>query len=172
MPTQTKQAKEGGRLLARIVLFRPAYDKRDNDPQKNYGIHGVELVFVLKGPAGAIQFVVLTDWQLPHVTKELEARGYVSTPMPADVGYHSPIPRYKGQSLIEDSCEWLDGKPCYYVGSGLQAYEVFEILRREGSDGVWRELERRYRELFSGGKGAGKLKIPATGPVRGKGGRR
>jgi hypothetical protein len=58
----------------RIVQFLPAFDKRHPDPSKNYGIHGVELRMVLKGPKGAVQFVLFTNWQLLHITRESENR--------------------------------------------------------------------------------------------------
>ena len=58
--------------LTRKVVFHPAYDRR-NDPKWNFGIHGVEMCFYLIGTEGAIQFVVYTNWQLPHVHKETDA---------------------------------------------------------------------------------------------------
>lgn len=138
----------------RIVSFSPAYDRRHADPRKNYGIHGVVLRMVLKGPLGATQFVLFTNWQLPHVTEETMerclARGEdriglkVSfLPTPADLGYHWGAPHYQGQTARD--CEYVAGGKCYYDGSGLNAERIYETLVREGSDGVWRELEEYYR---------------------------
>ena len=104
---------------------------------------------VLKGDKGAVQFVLYTNWQLPHVAEEFSKRGYNREPMPVDVGYHSLSPLYEGQEICNHTCEYLNGKPCYYDGSGLQAERVYEILLKEGSEGVWKELESRYNELFS-----------------------
>lgn len=165
--------------LQHILEFTPAFDKRNADPNKNYGIHGVELRFVVKGSLGAVQFVLYTNWQLPHVAAEQEERGCgrycLNKAMPADLGYHSPKPMYHshqpmgatkirwvdgeigGQKLkVPESeptgtftpCEFLDGKPCYYDGSGLNAKRIFEVLTREGDAGVWRELEAYYVETF------------------------
>jgi hypothetical protein len=92
--------------------------------------------------------VLYTGWHLPHVRDEFKARGWDSEPLPADVGYHSPVPMYEDQEPITKECEYLDGKPCYYDGSGLRADEVFDILATEGSDGVWRELEAFYLSTF------------------------
>jgi hypothetical protein len=172
-----------------ITEFLPAYDKRDLDPKKNYGIHGVTLRMVLKGPEGAVQFVVYTNWQLPHVTEENHRRAHgnhvrdstlrgLFDPMPADLGYHSPKPMYEGQEpmgsvkfdfehkqILEgasgdieiptrvqtgtfEPCELLGGGPCYYDGSTLNAEPVFEVLLREGSAGVWRELREYYMRTF------------------------
>ena len=134
--------------MERIVEFYPAYDKRDSDPTKNYGIHGVDLRMVLKGERGAVQFVLYTDWQLPHVAAEHKARGLHLEPLPADLGFHSPVPMYDGDEAIESACAYLDGKPCFYDGSGLAADRIFSVLRAEGSDGVWRELEAYYTDVF------------------------
>jgi len=141
----------------RIVTMRPAFDKRDPDPKKNYGIHGVELRMAAKGPFGATQFLLYTNWMLPHVTKETMQRelGRSSEiglrcsflPMPADLGYHWHAPRYDGQQ--ERDCDLLPSGKCYYDGSGLNAEPIFETLLTEGSDGVWRKLEEYYRELES-----------------------
>ena len=137
------------------VLFTPAFDKRNPDPNKNYGIHGVGIRMLLHREKGCVQFVIYTSWQLPHVQKEMDAKpvGSGSTryllhkPMAADVGYHSPKPIFEGQTLQSENCPHLDG-PCYYDGSGLHAEEMFEVLLREGSDGVWTKLEAYYNEIF------------------------
>ena len=132
--------------MERIVELSPAYDKRDPDPTKNYGIHGVNLRMVLKGQRGAVQFLLYTGWQLPHVRDEFKERA--ASVLPADVGYHSPVPMYEGQAEIAESCEYLDGRPCYYDGSSLAAERFFDVLTHEGDAGVWRELERYYVETF------------------------
>ena len=145
--------------MERIIKFDPAYDKRDPNPSKNYGIHGVNLTFVLKGDEGAVQFVVYTNWHLPHVTKEFLYKACVAddkvlyiesmfTPTPADRGYHSPHPMYDDQLQVTDSCECLDGKPCYYDGSGLAAENVYKRLVAEGDAAVWEELEAYYKQAF------------------------
>lgn len=55
----------------RIKQFGEPWDKRDPDPAKNYGIHGVDIRFVLKGAKGAVQLVIYTNKQLPAVQEEL-----------------------------------------------------------------------------------------------------
>jgi len=130
--------------LRRVKEFTKAYDKRDPDPEKNYGIHGAKLRMVLVGPLGAVQFVLFTQRMLKSVQQEL-ADKYVDDiddkitimqwvddftsgneieeiitfgkymrhrhgdhyalfrPQPADLGYHSPIPRWEGQKCIGSS---------------------------------------------------------------------
>ena len=139
--------------MEKIIQINPAFDKRNPDPSKNYGIHGVDMRFILKGDKGAVQFVLYTNWHLSHVQEELtnkcNSREYCFLkPMPADLGYHSLKPIYEGQEPMSDSCEYLDGKPCYYDGSGLSAIKIYDILVKEGDKGLWRELEEFYNDIF------------------------
>ncbi len=142
----------------RTITFDPAFDKRDPNPAKNYGIHGVTLRFVLKGTQGAVQFVLYTNWYLPHVQQELDLRlddkfPHLSChPMPADLGYHSPVPRSSYQADVDgqDDCSILGGR-CYYDGSALNAEPVYERLLREGDAGVWAALEKYYGRVFGSG---------------------
>lgn len=134
--------------LKRTVMFHPAFDKRSPNPKENYGIHGVEIRFLLSGPHGAVQFLLFTNWQLPHVAKEFETASYrFNKPMPADLGYHSRTPHYEGHQHM-GPCEFLDGANCYYDGSSLNAERVFNRLLRDGDAGVWSELEDYYRATF------------------------
>jgi len=112
----------------------------------------MQIRWVVKGPNGAVQFLVFTDWLLPHVQEE-RMDGHKQTviglqPMGADVGYHSPKPMYEGQASYE-SCPYLDGRDCYYDGSGCRADEwVREILLPRGGEAVWEALENEYIRLF------------------------
>ncbi len=139
--------------MERIFKMNPAFDKRNPDPKKNYGIHGVELLMVLKGKLGAVQFLLYTNWQLPHVSEgqrnKLKPDNYfLFEPLPADLGYHSPKPMYDDHNLASKECEYLDEGPCYYDGSGLNAQEIYNTLLHEGSDGVWVKLENYYKDTF------------------------
>ena len=139
----------------RIVTMRPAFDRRHKDPHKNYGIHGVELRMVLRGAKGATQFLLYTNWQLPHVTEETHRRHLHGTdllglhcsydPIPADKGYHWATPQYDGQE--DRDCDVLPGGKCFYDGSSLNADEIFQLLLTEGSEGVWKGLEDFYHDL-------------------------
>jgi len=147
-------------MFERKVEVWPAYDKRNPDPHKNYGIHGATLKFLLFGPKGVIQFVIYTNWHLPHVQKELlhKCQGYHTKsdefgfcslePRPADIGYHSPVPQYDGQTVVDEHCPYLNDKPCYYDGSTLNAEDVFKIMVEKGHEAMWKELENRYMYTF------------------------
>ncbi|HEX9833460.1 MAG TPA: hypothetical protein VGA66_10330 [Mycobacterium sp.] len=99
--------------------------------------------FVLIGDAGAVQFVVYTGWML----NETPENGWGRV-MAADLGYHSPVPRYEDQAMLTDDCEYLGNKPCYYDGSTLNAELPWRILRHEGGKALWTYLEDYYRSKF------------------------
>ena len=135
--------------LKREIKFYPAFDKRDKDPKKNYGIHGVNLTFYVKGPLGVVQFVIFTNWQVPQVQKEFKNKeAFLSQPIPADLGYHSYKPMYEGQDVMEHDCPILGGKPCYYDGSGLNAQPMFDLLCEQGDEALWEALEKYYHQTF------------------------
>lgn len=135
--------------LERIFTLSPGFDKRNPDPHKNYGIHGCELRFVVRGPKAAVQFVVYTDWFPVNVQNEGRSReGFRHIkPDGADVGYHAYTPQYEGQTPMGE-CQYL-GQPCYYDGSSLRAGEwVQEKLLVGGSDAIWAALEEEYQARF------------------------
>lgn len=141
--------------MIKEIKFTPAYDKRPKKPgDPQYGIHGVTIWFYLKGELGAVQFSLYTNWQLPHVQAEFDAKPPHSQfpymfhePMPTDLGFHSPKPLYEGQTKMSDDCELLGGT-CYYDGSSLNAIPVFDRLRAEGDSGVWAALGEYYTATF------------------------
>ena len=114
----------------------------------------MEMKFVLTGKLGAIQFLLYTGWYLPHVVKEFDSKPCEikswgkychSKPQPADIGYHSYLPQYEDDTISQESCDYLGGKPCYYDGSSLQAEAVFDIFVSGGDKALWEELERQYQ---------------------------
>lgn len=133
--------------MEKKILFTPAFDRHDPDPSKNYGIGSVDIIFVLIGDKGAVQFILSTDWHLPHVRKELDDKGFPCKPSARDIGYHSPKPMYEGQTIATKHCEYLGGI-CYYDSSALQADKYFNILVEGGDDALWKSLEQYYREIF------------------------
>ena len=141
-----RQLAGADQFLRRVELI-PAFDKGPRG-----GIHGVELRMVLVGRKGATQFVLFTNWHLPHVTERfltglLDHVETLLMPMPADLGCHAREPQYEGQKTMQRDCPYTGGV-CYYDGSVLNAQEVYQTLLREGSEGVWRFLEAVYREQF------------------------
>jgi hypothetical protein len=134
----------------REVSFNPAYDRRDPDPKKNYGIHGVDCTFTVSKNGKGVTFSLFTNWMLPHVQEETDARepgtGYTRymfhKPQPAGVDFHDSKPHYEGHRCIT-GCK-VTGGDCYSDGSGMLADEFYETLLREGSEGVFKRLEAQY----------------------------
>ena len=137
----------------KIVWVSPAFDKRDDDPAKNYGVGACRVTFILKGALGAVQFMIGTNWHLPHVQREkrswqhdYETRFDKIYPEGWDVGYHSPKPMYDDHKPMA-KCDVIDGD-CYYDGSSLWADEWIEDFLKGGTDWLWPKLEEVYRERF------------------------
>lgn len=152
--------------LERIIKLEPGFDcirfecKFNSDKCKpgeggSHGRAGLDIRFVVKGKKGAIQFLLYTGW-LPQKTEpsgigtrwiEKWSRTEV---LPADLGCHSKKPLYEGQEIVSDSCEYCDGKPCYYDGSGLQASNAMYTLVNGGGEALWQFLEEYYNATFEG----------------------
>ena len=133
--------------LERKIEISPAWDKRDTEPSKNYGIHCCDMRFFIKGKKGVVQFLLFTGWYLSHNMDEMEKKHGLTGPSPADLGYHSYTPQYENQKK-NNSCTYLDGEPCYYDESSLNADNVFKILVEKGLDEMWIYLEKEYFKIF------------------------
>lgn len=149
--------------LTRETVWRPAYSKRDPDPSKDYGVHGVEMIWALKGPAGAVTFMVFTNWMLSdlhgsgeYMTPRRRQHGdSLCAPMAAGFDHHSAYPLWPEYEDInnpsQEHCDFLDGRPCWFDGSVLNAGSLMALLYMEGGEAVWQRMERQYWDLF--GKG-------------------
>lgn len=130
--------------LQRIIEFVPAYDRRDKDPNKNYGIHCVAMYMTVKGNNGAISFCVFTGWYLPqNDVKDITGSG-------ASICYHSTKPKYEEQTGLE-SCKYLPGKLCYCDCTYIQADDLFDQFVSQEDEVVWKDLEDRYSFLPAAG---------------------
>lgn len=138
----------------RITKVRLPFDRRNDDPKINYGIGGLEVWFILKGPKGAVQFLVGFSIYLPHLYPEY-AEKFPGSLEPKirgwDVGYHAPAPHFEGHPPME-GCDVLGGAPCYYDGSSLRAdewgKELFSTRGQHIEPLIWSRLEAEYRDRF------------------------
>lgn len=89
------------------------------------------------------------QWASYLETIDLGDFDYLFKPMGADVGYHSPVPRYASQKPAETDCKYL-GQPCYYDGSALSGRKLYEFMIEEGIEAMWEKLEEYHREDFYG----------------------
>lgn len=143
--------------VERWLNFNPAWDKRPKAPhEKNYGVHGAELVFGVKRANTAVVWVLMLDWYLPQVLQWWKEKGLSQLAnRPFDglgsIDYHSPVSLYEGHSKVED-CGWI-GQDCYCDGSATASGELFAKMVAEGPAVVWKtltewlvETERRVKE--------------------------
>ena len=69
-----------------------------------------------------------------------------------DIGRHTPRPvaDYDAEYGPRDDCFYLDGMPCYYDGSSLQAVELLRRVVAAGTEEViWDELTGYFRAWIS-----------------------
>jgi hypothetical protein len=88
------------------------------------------------GPAAA---------RLPYSTVDVNGVPWMGW----DVGRHTPRPVAgydREHGPVDDRCYYLDGMPCYYDGSSLQAFELLGRVVAAGSEDVlWDELAMYFR---------------------------
>jgi len=132
--------------ITRVIL---PFDMRHKNPSKNYGIHGLDIWFILKGSLGAVQYAVTFPVYLPSI--DTSSFGYTPEISGFDVGYHSPNPMYEGQPKLD--CELLEEGKCYYDGSSLRAEdwtkEIFETIGKPPEEVIWKKLEEEYNSIFT-----------------------
>lgn len=136
--------------MKREIRFFPAFHKVHDDPKKNYGVHGVEIHFILSGDQGAVIFRIFTKWMLPQTYDYWKTLGTAprhedSHCSDAGVLFHSATPMYEGHEPSTDNCDYL-GKPCYQDMGYLMSREPRDLLVSEGDEAVWKWLESAYRE--------------------------
>ena len=153
--------------MARHIIFEVGYDHREFPEDcggGGHGQHGMNMRFVLVGPKGAVQWLCyMTNWVPGNVRYgsvgrddpnpvslvPVHPRG-IGDGMAADLGYHSPIPRYASQvEYGTQKCEWLPEGECYYDGSGLNAEPLLEAFLAHGPHAVWAALARYYQDVLA-----------------------
>lgn len=129
-----------------IISFMPGFtcerflaDKNDGG---NHGIACVNILWLVRNEYGAVQFSLLSGWYPDWQNSK-------TSPLPSDLGYHSPIPQYENQSEMQKECFWLNNKLCYYDGSTLNAEKPFNILIQKGESALWNFLEQYHKDIFS-----------------------
>lgn len=141
--------------LEESVQFTPGY----NCPVpggKGHGVHGMEIMWLLRGPRGAIQLHMFTDW-IPGILSPghglqpdgrhigTNADGTVRWPDGAGIGWHTRRPQYEGHEP-DGECGLIGG-PCYYDQSFSGADPVAPAFLERGEQVVWDVLELEYGRL-------------------------
>ena len=156
-------------MLEHIVKFERGYDcnrfeciNGSNhcypDSGNSHGFHGLNIRFLVKGSGGAVQFLLSTDWLPQQVKPDSISHRSINSwtnnlgryPYPMDLGYHAKKPKYKGQTIAQDSCEFCGGEPCYYDGSTFNASDAMYALVNGGDEALWKFLEEYYQYIFNG----------------------
>jgi hypothetical protein len=153
--------------MEHIIEFTQGYDcikfECVNDSDKcipgqggSHGRHGLNIRFVSKGDEGAVHFLLFTGWMPQYVEESNIGSRYIpdwgGNAMAADLGYHSKKQRYEEQMQASESCEYCDGQPCYYDGSGLNASDAMYALVNGGDDALWSFLDDCYKSVFGDGE--------------------
>ncbi len=127
----------------RIIRFSMPFDKRHPDPNKSYGIHGMDNIYILEKDKKAVQFMICLPVYLDHVAEGLSHQKVLA----ADVGYHAPFQMSDDQSSMGE-CDII-GCECFYDGSGLHAEEVWKEWQDTGDwEWIWTKLEEIWNSYF------------------------
>jgi hypothetical protein len=140
--------------LEESVQFVPGYNCPVTGGQ-GHGVHGTEVRWFLRGPAGAVSLVMATDWipgeRYPGhgLAPSGQNEHWDMYPMAFGLGYHARMPQYEGQEVDLDDCNLIGGGPCY-GGADLSGPD--EAVRRfvtEGEQAVWDALEAAYASIIT-----------------------
>lgn len=137
--------------LQHKVIFRPSYDSRNED----YGIHNMEITFMVIGPAGAVEWDIGSNWYVKTAREYLEKflpERVEYAPKPYALSYHSPSALYEGQTPAFSNCKFIGGVPCYCDSHFSAAGLLVEPFLAQGEDYLWPKLEAYYRFTFGGGE--------------------
>lgn len=132
--------------LAQTIKVMPGYDRR----AQNESYHGCEIVFILRGNRGVLVFASVTDW-FPKNVQEQYMNGIQRTnvigvqPKPAEFVWHSFEPTKLPHPVQHTDCPYSTNGVCYTSNSIHTAEYLRDVLIKEGSEGVWREMAQRYR---------------------------
>ncbi len=119
------------------------------DEGGSHGLSGMMIRFVVSDEAGAVQFLLGTPFVPSNSIPIMQNTKH--SWMPCDLGYHSRVPRYEGQTVSSESCKFLGGDPCYYDGSSLYADDAYMTLANAGESALWEFLEQYYSCTFEDG---------------------
>jgi hypothetical protein len=83
--------------------------------------------------------------RLPHSTVDINGIPWMAW----DIGRHTakPVASWDAEhGPSQEACIYLDGMPCYYDGSSLQAFEMLRRVVAAGTeDAIWAELASYFR---------------------------
>lgn len=133
----------------KTIMIYPGYDHRETAA----GVHGAEMMFILKGNHGAVTFALQTNWipRKPADEDVLKSPSRIVEtglePKPLDYTFHFDRPLYKALQLQHTVCPYMpEGKECYSMRDSKLALELRDVLLHGGSDGIWTRLKAEYNK--------------------------
>lgn len=133
-------------MSVRSVHFYPAWDKRSDDPKKDYGVSGVNIHMRLVDDDWAAELVMLTPWMLPAVQqwhKSLEPTIGAKVTPTCDVAVHhrNGTSDEFGRIVQPGQCDVFPDTSCQNVPvSAFLGERLYKILVVEGEEPVWEGL--------------------------------
>jgi hypothetical protein len=137
--------------LEESTWFRPGYNCPARGP-RSHGVHGMEISWHLRGPAGGVWLTMFTDWipgeRTPGHGLSPSGRNenWSRYPDGGGLGYHARVPQYEGQTVDREDCDIIGG-PCYSDMSFGGADEPVKRFVVDGEQAIWDVLESHYAEL-------------------------
>lgn len=138
--------------MDQAVVFQPGYNCT-NMTMKGHGVHGMEIIWYLRGPRGVVSVVFGTDW-IPGILGPGHGRmpaGFPPAEIPQfpngyGVSYCAHVPQYEGQEPASDDCPVIGGT-CYSDTSYIASDPIAEAFTEKGEPAVWAALQERYADL-------------------------
>ncbi len=132
--------------MKRLKQLIPGYDKRHEDPTKNYGIHCSEIRYAVIGRNGAVEYTEYTG-VFPESTGQPPSKAFG-----AHVSFHAHRPWYKRQyGPMKNTCHLLH-KQCWCDTGYIVADLVFRAGINAGEAGkdeaIYAELEKLFADQF------------------------
>lgn len=155
--------------MKREILFKPAWDKTNPDPKKDYGVSCLTILFHVVGTKGVVEFELSTNWYQEHVMKRRLERlkqevllgeedfllRWATDPYPMDVCYFAFERVSEEDIYFENGVLNLDEVRPYYYGylfrdkNGNRATDfAYRKLVDEGDESLWQYLEEYYVDTF------------------------
>jgi hypothetical protein len=139
MPRLLTEKRPDGSI--RWLDMTPAFDKRDPDPKKNYGIHGAELHFGVSRGEVTVVLRWMTPFHLPEVRAYLNNH-YLGRDRLFDglggIDYHASVPLYEG-AYKQQNCMYTGGD-CYGDRTATGAGELFDKAVADPEE-IWKTLD-------------------------------
>lgn len=134
--------------ISRRKYTDAAFDFRNLDSDKNYGIGSERIFYAYCGELGTVAWYVLTGKFVPHVAKELNDKDPDHLkrlyPMAGSLDYHYRQNPCNGASK-RAQCTWLDSQPCWMeIADSEYAEKTLQLWQEYNDDAIFAYLEKLY----------------------------